>query len=281
MPYLAGQGQTQLFYNDWGNGRPVLLLHGWSLNQRMWDRQVAHLTAHGLRCVSYDRRGHGRSDISSGGYDYDTLAGDLEAVLETLDLSDVLLVAHSMGAGEAVRYLGGSDRRSTERVTGLVLVAGITPCMTASPTNPGGIPPEVFQASNLALAEDRPAWFRAGTPAYYGEPERTDLTPQMQAGLDMCLQPPLPVLQACTDTMLSADLRDEVRQVAVPTLVIHGDADASSPLPVTGAPTAALLRNGHLRIYPGGPHGLYDTHAERLNQDLQLFAATHELPADG
>ncbi len=279
MPHVTGSGQTPLFYNDWGTGRPVVLLHGWALDQRMWDRQVAHLTAHGLRCITYDRRGHGRSDVPGSGYDYTTLAADLAAVLDALDLTDVLLVAQSMAAGEAVRYLAGDDQRSAQRVTGLVLVGGVTPCLTASPTNPAGVPAEVFQASNLALAEDRPAWFRAGTPAYFGEPDRADLTPQMQAALDMCLQTPLPVLQASTETMLSADLRDEIRRVSVPTLVIHGDADASAPLPVTGAPTAALLPHGHLRVYPGAPHGLFVTHADHLNQDLLHVATTREFPA--
>lgn len=286
MPYIAGQGQTSLFYNDWGTGhgrldgggRPVVLLHGWALNQRMWDSQVVDLTEHHLRCVTYDRRGHGRSDIPSSGYDYDTLAADLGAVLEALDLNDVLLVAHSMAAGEAVRYLAGSPQRASARVTGLVLVGAITPCLTASPANPGGVPAEALAASRFALARDRAAWFRAGAPAYFGEPERTELTPQMQAGLDMCLQTSLPVLQACTATMVSADLRNDVQQVAVPTLVIHGGADASAPLPVTGQPTAALLPHARLRVYSRAPHGLYDTHAEQLNEDLLDFATTHELP---
>jgi non-heme chloroperoxidase len=288
MPYIAGEGQTSLFYNVWGTGhsrlagrgRPVVLMHGWALNQRMWDNQVVSLTAHGLRCITYDRRGHGRSDIPGSGYDYDTLAGDLAAVLDALDLDDVLLVAHSMAAGEAVRYLGGSERTASKRVTGLVLVGAITPCLTASSGNPGGVPAEVSRASNLALAHDRAAWFRAGAPAYFGEPARTDLTPRMQAGLNMCLETPLPVLQACSATMVAADLRDDVRRVRVPTLVIHGDADASAPLPVTGQPTAALLPHARLRVYPQAPHGLYDTHAERLSEDLLDFATTHELATD-
>jgi len=184
MPHVAGHDQTPLFFTDWGTGRPVVLLHGWALDQRMWDRQVAHLTACGLRCVTYDRRGHGRSDVPGVGYDYDTLAGDLAAVLNALDLTDVLLVAHSMASGEAVRYLAG-DGGAGGRVTGLVLVGGTTPCLTASPTNPGGAPAEVFATSNQALAQDRPQWFRDGTPAYFGEAESTGLTPRMQVGLDM------------------------------------------------------------------------------------------------
>ena len=280
MPFLAGEGDVQLFYSDWGAGRPVVLMHGWVLDQRMWDQQVTSLVGHGLRCITYDRRGHGRSDIPGGGYDYDTLAGDLAAILNALDLTDVLLVAHSMAAGEAVRYVAGAGQRMQQRVTGLVLIGGTTPFLTASSSNPGGIPAEVFRESNLALLHDRPAWFRAGTPAYFGEAGRVNLTPQMQAGLDMCLKAPLPVVQACTATMVSSDLREDVCRVTVPTLVIHGDADASAPLAVTGRPTASLLPNAELLVYPGGPHGLYVTHADRLNGDLHRFATTRRLPAE-
>jgi non-heme chloroperoxidase len=147
MPFITGSGDTQLFYVDWGRGRPVLLLHGWALNHQMWENQVAFLTLRGFRCVTYDRRGHGRSDVPSTGYDYDTLAADLDAVLNGLDLSDVLLVAHSMAAGEAVRYLSRNPDgiRPSGRVTGLVLIGATTPCRRLRPRTPTAFPPSCSQ----------------------------------------------------------------------------------------------------------------------------------------
>jgi len=228
VPLIPGSGQTSLFYTDWGAGRPVVLLHGWALDARMWEGQQTFLAAQGLRCVSYDRRGHGRSDVPGDGYDYDTLADDLAAVLSGLDLHEVLLVAHSMAAGEAVRYL---SRHGDDRVSGLVVVGGTTPCLVATDDDPSGVARELLGASTELLRTDRAGWFRAGTPAYFGRPDAEPLTPWMQDGLDMCLQTPLPVLLACGQTMVDADLRSDVRGVRVPTLVVHGDTDASAPLP--------------------------------------------------
>lgn len=267
MPYFEGAGAS-LFYSDWGSGRPVVLIHGWALNSQMWEGQVAYLVDHGLRCITYDRRGHGRSDVPGHGYDYDTLARDLRALFTALDLTDVVLVAHSMAAGDAVRYVatGGDDR-----VAKLVLIGGTTPFLAARDDNPEGLPKEAIDASRQQLVADRPSWFRDGTPDYFAAPQSAELTPQMQSELNMCLQTPLPVLLACTDTMMNTDLRPDVRSVDVPTLVIHGDADMTAPLSMTGRPTAALLPHGRLVVYPGAPHGLYVTDRDRLNDDLLTF----------
>jgi non-heme chloroperoxidase len=267
MPYLEGAG-TSLFYSDWGSGRPVVLMHGWALSSQMWEGQVACLVDHGFRCITYDRRGHGRSDVPGTGYDYDTLAQDLRALLSRLELTDVVLVAHSMAAGDAVRYLSACDEG---RVSKLVLIGGTTPFLAEAHDNPGGLPEEAIRRSRQQLVDDRPAWFADGTPAYFAAPPSADLTPQMQSALDLCLQTPLPVLLACTDTMMSTDLRHDVRSVDVPTLVVHGDADLTAPLSMTAVPTAALLPQGRLVVYPGAPHGLYVTDRDRLNADLLSF----------
>ncbi len=267
MPCLAGAGTT-LFYNDWGSGRPVVLMHGWALNSQMWEGQVAYLVDQGFRCITYDRRGHGRSDVPGSGYDYDTLAADLRALLTALELTDVVLVAQSMATGDAVRYVATGD---DDRVTKLVLISATTPFLAARDDNPAGLPEVAIEASRQQLVADRPSRFRDGAPAYFAAPQSAELTPQMQAVLDMCLQTPLPVLLACTDTMMSTDLRADVRSVDIPTLVIHGDADMSAPLSMTGMPTAALLPHGRLLVYTGGPHGLFVTDRDRLNEDLLSF----------
>ena len=269
MPFVE-TADASLFHTDWGSGRPVVFLHGWALNSQMWEGQVTYLAAHGLRCIAYDRRGHGRSDVPGRGYDYDSLASDLSAVLDTLDLTDAVLVAHSMAAGDAVRYLAGGG---STRVSKLVLIGATTPCLAQAPDNPDGLPEAMITASRSELEADRPAWFRAGAPDYFAAPASAQLTPRMQSELTMCLQTPLPVLLACTDTMMTTDLRVDVARVPVPTLVVHGDADMSAPLPMTGVPTAELLPDAELLVYPGAPPGLYVTDRDRLNADLLEFVS--------
>lgn len=269
---------TSLVYDDWGSGRPVVLVHGWSLDATMWEHQVAALTAARLRCITYDRRGHGRSQAPGYGYDADTLADDLAGLLDALDLRDAVLVGHSMGGGEIVRHL---SRHGSARVDAVALVSSLTPYALATDDNPLGVPADLLEQQLAALTRDRAGWFAAGADAFFAvDGAGSWVSPAMiERTVRMCLGTSLPVQLACARTMFTTDYRADVAAVDVPVLVVHGDADASTVLPLTGEPTAALLRSGQLRVYSGASHGLYATHQDRLTVDL-LQLVSH-VPAVG
>jgi len=263
---VAGDG-TRIGWRQWGAGRPVVFLHSWGMRSDMWDYQVAALADRGARCIAYDQRGHGRSDAPADGYDFDTLADDLAAVLETLDLRDVALVGHSMGAGEIARYL---SRHGAGRIARVAFVAPAIPSMLRSADNPAGVPEAGFEAVRDLWRTDFPRWVADNTPAFF--------TPRTSAQMsrwliDMLLATPLPILIECNRRLTRTDFRPDLRAMAVPTLIIHGDADASAPIDVTGRVAAGLIPQARLKVYPGAPHGLFVTHMAQLNQDLADFIA--------
>jgi pimeloyl-ACP methyl ester carboxylesterase len=258
---------TPLFLRDWGKGRPLLFLAGWTLASDMWAYQMAPLAAQGFRCIAYDRRGHGRSGDPGGGYDFDTLADDLQGVMETLALTDITLVAHSVASGEAVRCL---TRHGAGRVGRLLLLApAATPFLLKTADNPGGIERERLEAQRACLARGFPEWLEANAGPYFGPgAPRAAIDWTMAMMLRASHQAMLELARAQATT----DFRPELARIGVPTLVIHGDADASAPLELTGRPTAARIPGAWLDVYEGAPHGLYYTHAERLNRDIAAFA---------
>lgn len=254
---------TMLFHRDWGAGRPVVFLAGWALSSRMWGRAMLRLAERGARCVAYDRRGHGRSADPGGGYDYDTLADDLAAVMAVLDLRDAVLVGHSMAGGEIVRYL---TRHGRDRVRGVVLLAPTLPFPLQAPDNPEGFERSVFDRLRDAVVDDFPGWMDANAAPFF--------TPDTGAGAvawvkGMMGESALHALAGCFDAMVGTDFRRELAALDLPALVIHGDADSSAPLELTGRPTAALLPQGRLVVYEGAPHGLFVTHAAQLQLDLE------------
>lgn len=262
---LAADG-TPLFVRSWGTGTPIVFMSGWTLSSAMWGYQMAPLSRQGFRCVAYDRRGHGRSGDPGGGYDFDTLANDLEAVLRRLELQRACLVAHSFAAGEAVRYL---SRHGAHRLSGLVLLApAATPFLRQTPDNPHGLPDAAIAAVSEQFASAFPAWAEANSGPYFtpGTSHKVvDWT------LDMMLQTSLQAAIECNRIQMTTDFRAELARIELPTLVIHGDRDASAPLELTGRPTAQLIRSARLQVYADAPHGLYFTHQQRLNQDLASF----------
>lgn len=257
---------VRLFLRDWGEGRPVVFVHGWSLASDAWQYQMIDLSGRGLRCVAYDRRGHGRSSDPGRGFDYDSLADDLAEVLDRLDLRRVVLVGQSMGAGDAVRYL---TRHGAGRVDRLVLVSPATPFLLKAPDNPDGVERRVFDAIRAKLCTDLPKWMADNAPPYF-LPETPPVT--FQWGSRISYQASLKALVDGYRTLTETDLRPDLRALATPTVVIHGDRDASAPLDFTGRRTAALIPGAELRVYEGAPHGLYITHRERLNRDLAEIA---------
>jgi pimeloyl-ACP methyl ester carboxylesterase len=265
-PTVRTRDGVGLFVRDWGEGRPVLFLHSWAMQSAMWAYQVADLSDQGLRCIAYDRRGHGRSDIPAGGYDMDTFADDLAAVIEQLDLRDVVLVGHSMGCGEILRYV---SRHGTSRVARIAFLAPATPFVLQTADNPHAPPKAFWEATWAAWAKDFPGWVEQNKAPFF--------TPQTSPAMvdwaiRMLLETPTPIAIATSRAMVNTDLRGDLARVDRPTLVLHGDKDASAPLEITGRPTAAGIRGAVLKVYPGAPHGLFLTHMDQVNADLLGFA---------
>lgn len=268
-PFVETRDGTQLFYRDWGSGAPLVFVSGWALTSDCWAYQMAPLSESGLRCVANDRRGHGRSSDPGRGFDYDTLADDLAAMLEALDLKDVTLVAHSMAGGEAVRYL---SRHGTKRVARVALIGATLPFLTKTADNPDGIDPAVFENGRRnVLLRDFPKALRDNMRPFVVT-ETSDALLDWVAG--HMLRCSMKALVECNRALTSTDFRPELAKLSVPILIVHGDRDVSAPLAITGRKTAALLPHATVKIYEGAPHGLFLTHAERLNKDLQEFVAS-------
>jgi non-heme chloroperoxidase len=265
---VAADG-TSLYTSDWGDGRPLVFLAGLGLPSDMWDYQRLALSGESLRCIAYDRRGHGRSSVPGGKYDFDTLADDLASVLDALDLRDAVLVGHSLASGEMVRYM---TRHGTGRVSKLVFVSpAATPEVLHSATNPDAPTAEQFQAYlDGVVAQGFPVWL-AENEAPFFTPETP---PQMRQWLvQMMMRTPLKAYYECNRTLGSARFTEELKVIRTPSLVIHGDRDVSAPVE-RGRDTAALIPGGRFILYEGAPHGLFVTHRERLNADLRRFAAS-------
>lgn len=267
-PYVTAKDGTKLFVQDWGSGKPVLLLSAWTFDASTWGSHIAALDANGFRCVAPDRRGHGRSEMPSTGYDLDALADDVAAVIEQRDLRDVTLVGFSMGTAEAVNYLA---RYGSERIARLVLVAPTTPFLVRTEDNPDAIPKAMIEADNAAIARDFAKWIAANEAPFF-----TAETPEITRTWirQMMLSVPLPAALACRTTIAFADLRKAAAGIDRPTLIVHGDKDASAPLPLTGAKTAKLIKGSKLIVYEGAPHPLPLTHGERLLADMLAFMGT-------
>jgi pimeloyl-ACP methyl ester carboxylesterase len=266
-PHVIARDGTKLFVQDWGSGPPVVLLSAWTFDASIWGSQIETLTAKGFRCVAPERRGHGRSEMPSSGYDLETLTDDVAAVIEARDLRDVTLVGFSMGTVEAVNYLG---RYGSDRIARLVLVAPTTPFLVKTEDNPDAVPKAMIEADNATIARDFAKWIAANEAPFF-LPETPEIT---RAWIrEMMLRVPLPVAMACRRTIGFSDLRAAAARIDRPTLILHGDKDASAPLPLTGAKTAKLIKGSKLIVYEGAPHPLPLTHGERLIADMLSFMA--------
>lgn len=252
---------AQIFCRAWGTGRPVVFVHGWAVNCDIWQYQMSPLSPH-ARCIAYDKRGHGRSSDPGRGYEYDTLADDLAAVLEQFDLRDVVLVGHSMGPAEIVRYLG---RHGPARISRLALISSALPFMLKTSDNPEGIDPTIFEDRRRQWLEDMPRFLAANARSFV-TPETSAETVAWIAGLG--LQASLKALIDINRAVTETDLREELAQIRLPTLIIHGAEDKSAPLELTGRRTAALIPGSRLKVYEDAPHGLLVTHRDLLNSDL-------------
>ncbi|MBI5088809.1 MAG: alpha/beta hydrolase [Actinobacteria bacterium] len=268
MLITAADG-TRLHVVDWGgDGRTIVLIHAWGLNSTMWTATVPGLASRGHRVITPDRRGHGRSDLPGAGYDLDTLAIDIGTVLEQLDLRDVVLLGHSMGGTEVARLVGGIG---TDRVAAMVLSAPVTPCITQSDDNLLGMPAAMLDANRAAMAADIGGWIAANAAGYWGRGEGDDRPLDSTWTEQTLLDTPLPVLLATNRAMTSADVRSDLANVTCPTLVVHGDADLSAPIDLTGRPTAALVPGAQLCVIAEAGHGLYTSYSGPYTDAIEEF----------
>lgn len=269
MPTTTTVDGTTLFYNDWGSGPAVVLVHGWPLSSAMWESQALALLDAGFRVISYDRRGFGRSGQPSGGYEYNTFTDDLKAVLDACRVTSFALVGFSMGGGEVARYM---SRYFGKGVAKIALIGSIVPCLLKGPDNPGGVPREVFTGIQDGLRKDRASFLAAFFPSFYGMVDGQ--APVSHALLDWHLSIALDAAPHATIACVAAwleDFRPDVKACKVPTLIVHGTQDVNVPIEVSARPARALMPHAVYKEYEGAPHGLCATHAERLNADLIAF----------
>jgi non-heme chloroperoxidase len=273
MPTITMKDGAAIFYKDWGTGRPVVFSHGWPLNADAWDPQLNLVAGNGYRAIAHDRRGHGRSTQTWDGNEMDTYADDLAEVLDQLDVSDAVLVGHSTGGGEVVRYLA---RHGQDRVAKAVLLGAVTPLMLRTDDNPKGSPIETFDAIRAGVGNDRSAFYKDLSEPFYGfnrsgttvsEGKRNEFWLQgMQAGIKAALD--------CIKAFSETDFTEDLEKIDIPVLVAHGDADQIVPIEASALRTAQLVPNATLRVYSGAPHGLYGTFERQFNADLLAFVAS-------
>jgi len=270
MPFIETTDGTELYFTDWGSGSPVVLIHGWPFNGDMWEKQATFLAENGLRVITYDRRGFGRSEQTWGGYDYNTLAEDLNDLLVELDLTEATLVGFSMGGGEAVRYL---SQFGQERVSKAVLISAVTPFLLKTENNPEGLEAKIFDDIEKNILKDRPAFLHQFAPQFYGRSALNHTVSEsvLQWSQSMGLTGSLRSTMATAKSWSTTDFRDDMKKITVPVRIIHGTSDATVPIEASGRRSAQILSNATLTEYAGEPHGLFLTAADRLNDELLEF----------
>jgi non-heme chloroperoxidase len=270
MDYVTTADQTKLYVKDWGHGRPVILLHGWPLSADSWDDQAMALANAGFRAIAYDRRGFGRSSQPWGGYDYDTLADDLAAVIDQTGAKDAVLAGFSMGGGEVARYMSRHDGRSVSKVA---LISSVVPYMLKTNDNPAGTEESVFDEMAQAMTDDRAKFFASFFKDFFGvgvisHPVSGEL---LEWARSVSMQASLKATLACAKSFATTDFRSDLRAITVPTLIIHGTADKTVPIDAAGRAAAKGIVNATLVEYDGAPHGLFATDKLRLTNDLLAF----------
>jgi len=270
MATITTKDGTELYYRDWGTGKPVVFSHGWPLTGDAFEDQMFFLASRGYRCIAHDRRGHGRSSQPWQGNDLDTYADDLAALVEKLDLRDAVHVGHSTGGGEVARYIG---RHGTRRVAKAVLIGAIPPLMLKTPGNPGGLPIEVFDQLRAAVAADRSQFWKDLSMQFYGynrpgakisEGVRESFWLQgMLAGF--------PAAYFCIKAFSETDTTEDLKKFDVPTLILHGDDDQIVPIGASAMLSSKIVKNATLKVYKGAPHGMCTTLKDRVNADLLEF----------
>jgi pimeloyl-ACP methyl ester carboxylesterase len=274
MPFITNKTakeQVDIFYEDYGSGQPVILIHGWPLSRKSWEQQVWRIIDEGFRCISYDRRGFGTSSSPWGEYDYSALAGDLNAIIEELDLKDTIIVGFSMGGGEVVRYL--TDYGSS-RIAKAALISSIIPLVKQKSDNPDGVPEGALDGIIDALQKDRVGFLKEFSKGFYNYDEnKGERVSEAQLDYDFTIASfasPRATIQTALAWM-HTDFRPELKNVTVPTLIVHGDADATVPIETSAKQAAEGIKYSTYEVIKGAPHGLNVTHSNELNEILIRF----------
>jgi non-heme chloroperoxidase len=272
MNTITTQDGTTLYFKDWGSGQPVVFSHGWPLNSDSWESQMMHLASNGFRVIAHDRRGHGRSTQPWNGNEMNTYADDLALLMDTLDLKNAILVGFSTGGGEVARYIG---RHGTRRVAKAALVSAVPPLMLKTAANPGGLPVDVFNGMRAASLADRSQLYKdiASGPFFgFNRPGAKVSQGMIDSFWAQGMQAGHKNTYDCIKAFSETDFTEDLKKFDVPTLVIHGDDDQIVPIGASGLMSAKLVKGAKLIVYPGAPHGLADTHKDKLNADLLEFA---------
>jgi non-heme chloroperoxidase len=273
MPYSTAPDGAQTFYKDWGTGQPVVFSHGWPLTADAWDVELKLAADNGFRAIAHDRRGHGRSTQTWDGNDMDTYAADLAALINTLDLRDVILVGHSTGGGEVVRY---AARHGSGRVAKIVTAGAVPPVMVKSESNPEGMPIEAFDEMRGAVLADRSQFYKDLSAAFFGTNREGSVVSQGQRDQfwRLGMQVGLKAAYDCVRAFSETDFTDDLRAVKVPVLIAHGDEDQIVPIEASAKKAVNLVEKATLKVYPGAPHGIAGPYQQAFDKDLLDFISS-------
>jgi non-heme chloroperoxidase len=270
MDYIKTQDGTKLYVKMWGTGRPVILMHGWPLNADTWDDGAMALAEAGFRAIAYDRRGFGRSSQPWDGYDYDTLADDLAAVIEATDAKDAAIIGFSMGGGEVARYM---SRHAGKNVVQAGLISSVVPFMLKTSDNPTGVDQAVFDQMAQAMKEDRSKFFAGFFKDFFaGGASSSQVSPEvLEWARSLAMMAGLKGTLACANAFATTDFRSDLEVFNVPTLIVHGTANKTVPIDASGRQAAKKIKNATFLEYDDAPHGLFATHKQKLATDLIDF----------
>jgi non-heme chloroperoxidase len=270
MSTITTNDGTQIYYKDWGKGKPVVFSHGWPLDGDAWDAQMLFLVQKGYRCIAHDRRGHGRSDQPAVGDNMDTYADDLAAVLDQLDIQGAMLVGHSTGGGEVAHYIG---RHGTKRVSKAVLIGAVPPLMLKTEANPEGLPRDVFDGIRAGVAADRSQFYKDLAMPFYGYNRAGAKISQgvIDSFWAQGMLGGITGHYACIKEFSEVDYTEDLKKIDVPTLFLHGDDDQIVPIGAAALKSSKIVRGATLKVYAGGPHGMCTTRADEVNADLLAF----------